>query len=57
MILVDMLSKIILINRNSIGVQHNHNTCVFQVPVEDLNKVTEKMEEDLESEADNDSDE
>ena len=57
MILVDMLSKIILINRNSIGVQHNHNTCVFQVPVEDLNKVTEKLQEDLKSEAGDDDDE
>ena len=41
--LVDMLSKLILINRNSIGIQHNHTADVFQGPVEDLDKVTKKM--------------
>ena len=40
--LVDMLSKLILINRNSIGIQHNHTADVFQGPVEDLDKVTKK---------------
>ena len=44
---VDMLSKLIFINRNSIGIQKNHTTDVFQGPVEDLNKVTEKSEEQL----------
>ena len=52
-----MLSKLIFDNRNSIVIQHNQTADVFQGTVEDLDKVTEKMEEDLESEADNDSDE
>ena len=52
--LVDMLSKLILIKRNSFGIQHNQTNDVFWGPVDDLNKVTEKMEEDLESEADSD---
>ena len=52
-----MLSKFILIKRNSIGIQHNHTNDVFQGPVEDINKVIEKMEEDFESEADGDNDE
>ena len=54
---VYMLSKLIFINRNSIGIQHNQTTDVFQGPVEDLNKVTDLMEEDLEAEADDDDDE
>ena len=55
--LVYMLSKLIFVDRNSICIQHNHTTDVFQVPVENLNKVTEEMEEDLEAEADYDNDE
>ena len=47
-------SKIIFINRNSIGIQHNQTTDVFQGPVEDLYKVTELMEEYLEAESDDD---
>ena len=54
---VDMLSKLIFINRNSIGIQHNKTSDFFQVPVEDFNKVTEKMKEDLEAEEDDDNDE
>ena len=42
---------------NSIGIQHNQTTDFFQVPVEDLNKVTEKLQEDLKSEAGDDDDE
>ena len=55
--LVDMLSKLILIHSNSIGIQHNWTTDVFQGPVEDLNKVTEKIEKDLEDKADDYNDE
>ena len=54
---VDMLSKIIFVNRNSIGLQHNQTTDIFQGSVEDLNKVIEKMEGGLEAEADDDDDE
>ena len=55
--LVEILSKIIFINRNSISIQHNQTADVFQGPVEDLNKVTEKMEEEFYAEADDDGDE
>ena len=52
-----MISKLISINSNSTTIYHNHNSDVFQGPVEDLNKVKERMEEDLEAEADDDDDE
>ena len=54
---VDMISKLILINSNSTAIHHNHTADVFQGPVEDLNKVKERIEEDLEAEADDDDDE
>ena len=54
---VYMLSKIIFINRNSIGIQHKQTNDVFQVPVEDLNKVTDLMDEDLVDESDDYDDE
>ena len=54
---VDMLSEIISIKRNLTGIQHNHVSDVFQGTVEDLNKVAEQMEEDLEAEADDGDDE
>ena len=41
---VDILSKIIFINRNSIVIQSNQTTDVFQGQVEDLNIVTDLME-------------
>ena len=52
-----MLSKLIFVNMNSIGIHPNHTTDVFQGPVEDLNKVTDLMEEELEAEADDEDDE
>ena len=42
-----MLLKLIFINMNSIGIQHKQIADVFQVPVEDLNNVTEKWRETL----------
>ena len=54
---VEMLSKIIFININPIGVHNNQSTDDFQGPVEDLNKVIEKMEEYLEAGADDEDDE
>ena len=39
------------------GIHHNQTSGIFQVPVEDLSKVTDLMEEDLEAEADDDDDE
>ena len=55
--LVYMLSKLIFIHRDSIGIQHNHTSAYFQGPVEDLYKVTDLMKEDLDSESDDDDDE
>ena len=40
---VEMLLKLTFINMNSIGIQNNQTNYIFQVPVGDLNKVTEKM--------------
>ena len=54
--LVYMLSKLIFINRNSIVIHTKHTTNVFQVPVEDLNKVTDLMGGYLEAEAYDDDD-
>ena len=53
---VYMLSKLIFINRNSIVIHTKHTTDVFQVPVEDLNKVTDLMGGYLEAEAYDDDD-
>ena len=44
---VDIISKLIFINRDSIGIQHNQITDVLQGPAEDLNNVTEKWSKTL----------
>ena len=53
--LVEMLSKIIFMNRNSIGIHPNQTTDLFRGTVDDLNKVTDLTEEYLEAEVDNDN--
>ena len=45
--LVDMISKLVFNNRKSIGIQNNQTSDVFKGPVDDLNKVTETIEEYL----------
>ena len=45
--LVDMISKLVFNNRKSIGSQNNQTSDVFKGPVDDLNKVTETIEEYL----------
>ena len=40
---IDMLSKLIFINRNSIGIQTNQTTDVLHLPVDGLYKVIDLM--------------
>ena len=54
---VDMLSKVIFIHVNSIDIHINHNTDIFQGPVQYLNIVIDLIEEDLEAETDDYNDE